>query len=50
MNFLVTGGVGFIGSHIVETLLKKGLSPQIANSKETKGTDPDIKGTVKRER
>jgi nucleoside-diphosphate-sugar epimerase len=64
MRYLVTGGAGFIGSHIVERLLKdghfvrvldnfssgkrenlsfatKGLSPQILNTIQTKGTVPE---------
>jgi nucleoside-diphosphate-sugar epimerase len=64
MRCLVTGGAGFIGSHITERLLKdgysvvvldnfssgkkenlsfatKGLSPQILNTIQTKGTVPE---------
>ena len=35
MNVLVTGGAGFIGSHIVDLLVEKGCTVSIADNLST---------------
>jgi len=39
MNVLVTGGAGFIGSHVVEGLIKEGFSPIVVDNLSTGKTE-----------
>jgi UDP-glucose 4-epimerase len=45
-NILVTGGLGFIGSHIVESLLKEGANVRILDNYST-GTEENIQSVIK---
>ena len=47
MKALITGGAGFIGSHIAERLVKEGHSIRVVDNLRTghrKNLDPCIKG------
>lgn len=45
MNYVVTGGAGFIGSHLAKTLLKKGHSVKIIDNLST-GTKSNLNGIL----
>src|SRR2546423_12279638 len=43
---LVTGGSGFIGSHVVDTLARRGYEPRIFDLRESPHHDPGSVDTV----
>ena len=47
MNYVITGGAGFIGSHLAKTLLEKGHTLKVIDNLST-GTKSNLKGVLEK--